>query len=60
MANVHIKRDDRRQHEAYVLDSFRKSGGAVTTADKDAAETIAARSREAYQNLKKMEGKRNG
>lgn len=59
MAAVHIKSDDRRAHEAYVLDSFRNGGGA-TTADRDAAEVIAARSREAYSELKKMEGKKNG
>lgn len=58
MSNIHIKSDDRRRHEAYVLDSFRK-GGAVTTADREAAAVIAARSNEAYKNLKHMEGKRN-
>jgi len=60
MANIIIKDDARRQHEAYVLDSFRKGGGAATGADRDAAAVIAARSTEAYQQLKKMEGKGNG
>ena len=60
MAAVHIKSDDRRAQEAYVLDSFRKGGGSTTAADRDAAEVIGARSREAYNQLKKMEGKRNG
>ena len=60
MANVIIKDESRRQHEAYVLDSFRKGGGSTTAADRDAAEVIAARSTEAYQQLKNMEGKRNG
>lgn len=60
MANVHIKSDDRRRHEAYVLDSFRNGGGAVTAADREAAEVIAARSNEAYKELKQMEGKKNG
>ena len=59
MAAVHIKSDDRRKHEAYVLDSFKKSG-TTTAADRDAAAVIAARSREAVTQLKKMEGKRNG
>ncbi len=59
-AAVHIKSDERRAHEAYVLDSFRQGGGAATAADRDAAEVIAARSTEAYNQLKKMEGKRNG
>jgi hypothetical protein len=60
MANIIIKDETRRQHESYVLDSFRKGGGATTAADRDAAETIAARSREAYNQLKQMEGKKNG
>jgi hypothetical protein len=58
--NIHIKNEERRQHEAYVLQSFAKQNGAVTGADREAAAVIAARSREAYQNLKKMEDKRNG
>lgn len=57
MANIHIKSDERRQHEAYVLQSFQKQGATVG-ADREAAEIIAARSREAYENLKKMEGKK--
>ena len=60
MANVHIKTEARKQHEAYVLDSFRKGGGAVTSADRDAAAGIAAKSREASNQLKKMEVKGNG
>lgn len=61
MANVIIiKNDERRRNEAYVLDSFRKGGGAVTSTDREAAEVIAARSREAYTNLKKMEEKKHG
>lgn len=60
MASIHIKSDDRRRHEAYVLDSFRKGGGAVTAADREAAAVIAERSNEAHKQLKHMEGKRNG
>lgn len=56
MANVIIKSEERRKQEAYVLDSFKKGGCNVSKSDREAAECIAARSREAYQNLKKMEG----
>ena len=59
MAAVHIKNEARRQQEAYVLDSFKKGGGMATAADKDAAAVIAARTRETYAQLKKMEGKKN-
>ncbi len=61
MANIHIKSDERKSHENYVLESFgRSKGGAVTHADRDAAEIIAARSREAYNKLRETEGKHNG
>lgn len=58
MANIIIKSEERRQHEAYVLDSFKKNGCNASSGDREAAECIAARSREAYENLKRMEGKR--
>ncbi|GHU42148.1 hypothetical protein FACS1894111_05580 [Clostridia bacterium] len=58
MANVHIKSEERREHEAYVMESFGKGSGA-TSEDREAAEVIAARSREAYNTMKKMEGKKN-
>lgn len=58
MANVIIKSDVSKQHEAYVLDSFKKNGYSVSGGDREAAECIAARSREAYENLRKMEGKK--
>ena len=60
MAYIHIKDHDRRQQEAYVLDTFKRGKGEVTRADMDAAEVIAARSREAYNKLKQMEGTKNG
>lgn len=61
MANIHIKSDERKMHEAYVLESFgRSKGGAVTHAERDAAEIIAARSRETYNKLRGTEGKHNG
>ena len=47
MANVIIKDEARREHEARVLQAF-KGGGAVVSGDREAAECIAARSREAY------------
>lgn len=57
MANVIIKDDARRAHESYVLGSF-KGGAAVSSGDREAAECIAARSREAYAEMKRMEEKR--
>ncbi|SHK14162.1 hypothetical protein [Tepidibacter formicigenes] len=56
MANIIIKSEERRKHEAYVLDSFKKKGCNVSRSDREAAECIAARSREVYKKLKKMEG----
>lgn len=56
MANIIIKSEERRQHDNYVLETF-KQGAAVTQSDRDAAECIAARTREAFQNLKQMEEK---
>ena len=58
-AAIIIKSNERRQHEAYVLDSFKKSG-AVTAADRDAAAVVTARTREAHNELKKMEVRKNG
>ena len=57
MANVIIKDEARREHEARVLQAF-KGGGAVVSGDREAAECIAARSRDAYAELKRMEEKR--
>lgn len=60
-SNIHIKSDERKASENYVLETFaRRSGGAITHADREAAEIIAARSREAYNELKRTEGKHNG
>lgn len=58
MANVIIKSTERRTHEAYVLGTFKGGGATVTPSDREAAECIAARSREAYAELKQMEGKK--
>ncbi|MCM1059680.1 MAG: hypothetical protein NC452_05245 [Eubacterium sp.] len=61
MASVHIKSEERKAHEAYILESFgRTKGGAVTAADREAAEVIAARTRESYSESKRMEEKYNG
>lgn len=58
MANIIIKSEERKQHETYVLNSFGKNGSSVSKQNREAAECIVARSQEAYQNLKNMEGKR--
>ena len=55
MANVIIKTEEQRAREAYVLDSFGRNGAAVTAADREAAECVAERSREAYAALRRME-----
>lgn len=54
MANVQVKSEERRQYEAEVLRSFGVSGRG-TPAQREAAEIIAARSREIMK-----EGKRRG
>ena len=56
MANVIIKSEERRAHEAAVMRSF-----GVNPADRgarEAAELVAARSREAYGELKRMDERR--
>lgn len=60
MANIHIKSEERKAHEAYILNSFGKSSGNITKADREAAEIVAARTNEAYNKLKKMEVQQNG
>lgn len=58
MANVVIKSEERRAHEAFVLGSFKGGGTSASSRDREAAECIAARSREAYAELRRMEEKR--
>lgn len=56
MANVIIKSEERRAYENKVMRSF-----GVNPANKgarEAAEIVAARSHEAYKELKRMEDKR--
>lgn len=57
MAAVIIKTEERREHEAAVLRSFGVSG-EVTAAQRDAAEVIAARSREVVEQGGKENGKK--
>ncbi len=54
MANVIIKSEERRNHEAYVRRSFGVREG--DTAGREAAEVIAARSREAVETGRKRGG----
>ena len=56
MANVIIKSEERMAHEKSVMRSF-----GVNPADRgarEAAELVAARSREAYDELKRREERR--
>ena len=56
MANIIIKSEERKADEARVMRSF-----GVNTADRgarEAAELVAARSREAYNEMKRMEENR--
>jgi len=55
MANIIIKSEERRAQENYALRSFGK-GRNASRADREAAECVAARTQEAYGQLKKMEG----
>jgi len=57
MANIIIKQDGIKQHEAYVMKEFGVTGNG-NASQREAAECIAAKTREAYQIAKKMEGKR--
>ena len=52
MANVIIKSEERRRDEERVRETF---GAGNDKASREAVECIAARSREAYTELKRME-----
>ena len=57
MANVIIKSEERREHEAYVMKSF-----GVCNEDKEGrehAEVIAAKSREAIEKGKQEGGRKS-
>lgn len=58
MANVIIKSDERRAFEEKVMRDFGVNPGSADSAHREAAEAVAARSQEAYKELKRMEGKR--
>lgn len=55
MANIIIRSDERRALENRVMRSF--GVNPANREQKEAAEVIAARSSEAYKNMKKMEEK---
>lgn len=55
MANVIIKSEERKAHEEKVMRSF--GVNPASREQREAAEIIAARSREAYGELKRMEDK---
>lgn len=57
MANINVKSEDRKRQEAYVMKSFGVVGGG-TAQQREAAECIAARSREAMSMAQKMGGRR--
>ena len=57
MAYVIIPKETNRQHESVVLQSF-IGNRKPTAADREAAAVISARTREAVESMKKMEGKR--
>lgn len=56
MANVIIKSDERRAQEERVLQSF--GANRADSAAREAAAVIAARSQEAYNEMRRMEDKR--
>ena len=56
MASVIIKDDERRAHEAYVMQQFGQDCRTADSGEREQAELIAARTREAYETMKKMEG----
>lgn len=56
MANVIIKSDERKAYEQRVMHSFGVERGSRE--QKEAAEVVAARSAEAYKELKRMEDRK--
>lgn len=56
MAAVIIRSDERREHEAYVMQQFGRDCRTADSGAREQAELIAARTREAYAEMKKMEG----
>lgn len=58
MANIIIKKDERKEQTAAVLNAYGVGGGRATAAQREAAEHIAVRSQEAYRQVKRMGGSR--
>ena len=58
MANVIIKSAERKAQTEAVLNPSGRGGGRATAAQREAAEHIAVRSKEAYRELQRMGGKR--
>ena len=56
MANVIIRSEERKAHEERVMSSF--GANPADRGAREAAELVAARSREAYGELKRMEDRR--
>lgn len=55
MAQIIIKTDERRAYEARIMRDF--GGNKNSSADRESAEVIAARTKEAVAELKRMEEK---
>lgn len=56
MANIIIKSDERRADEARVMEQFGQNCRAATSETREQAECIAAKTREAFKEMEKMEG----
>lgn len=54
MANIHIKSDEFKNQEIEILNSFRRSTNVAE--NREMAECIVARTHEAYDAIKRMEG----
>lgn len=57
MLGIVVKSDECRDNEATVLRQFGKNCQNVSNSDREQAEYIAAKTCEAYAELKRMEGK---
>lgn len=57
MLGIVVKSDERRDNEAYVLQKFGVNCQTASCGEREQAEYIAAKTGEAYAELKQMEGK---
>lgn len=55
MANIIIKSEEQKRHEAYVAEKF---GAGRSAADREAVEVISRRTQEAVQAARRMEGRK--